>query len=160
MGKWDVRSFYPGGGTDNNVPHINNNGKDGQNFYADINVRRHSESLYKDVLRQPLFNSAIKKLQPSTWYTFSFWERSGVNDLVVNQTSSDYGFATKQLYLFKGQKYKLYVNGRIDRRAQLDGKTLTIFLYNDSWSWVKDVRITSTFNTTAFLEFNDVPADG
>ena len=160
MGKWDVRSIYPGGGTDNNVSHINNNGKDGQNFYADINVRRHSESLYKDVLRQPLFNSAIKKLQPSTWYTFSFWERSGVNDLVVNQTSSDYGFATKQLYLFKGQKYKLYVNGRIDRRAQLDGKTLTIFLYNDSWSWVKDVRITSTFNTTAFLEFNDVPADG
>lgn len=155
MNKWDSRSCYFDGSTDNNISYINKNGKDGHNYYADVNVK----ILYKDVLRQPLFNSTIKKIQPSTWYTLSFWMRCGTNNLTINQTSSEYGFADQQLFLFRGHKYKLYINGRIDAQALSDGKSLTIYVYNNGWTWEKKINITSTSYTTASVEFDDVPSD-
>lgn len=160
MNKWDIRSCYLDGSTDNNISHISKNGKDGHNYYADTNVKRHSESLYKDVLRQPLFNSTIKKIQPSTWYTLSFWMRCGANNLTINQTSSDYGFAKQQLYLFRRHKYMLYINGCIDAQALSDGKSLAVYVYNDGWTWAKTININSTSYTTASIEFDDVPSDG
>ena len=156
MNKWDIRSCYFDGSTDNNISHINKNGKDGHNYYADVNVK----SLYKDVLRQPLFNSTIKKIQPSTWYTLSFWMRCGTNNLTINQTSSEYGFANQQLFLFKGHKYTLYINGCIDAQALSDGKSLAVYVYNAEWTWAKAVNINSTSYTTASIEFDDTPSDG
>ena len=156
MNKWDIRSCYFDGSTDNNISYINKNGKDGHNYYADVN----DKSLYKDVLRQPLFNSTIKKIQPSTWYTLSFWMRCGTNNLTINQTSSEYGFANQQLYLFKGHKYTLYINGHIDAQALSDGKSLAVYVYNAEWTWAKAVNINSTSYTTASIEFDDAPSDG
>lgn len=161
LNKWDVRSRNYNGSTDgSDVSHIGKNGKDGHNYYVDAYTGRYSEGQYKDVLQQPLFNSSIKKIQPSTWYTLSFWERCGVERLAINKTSSDYGFAHQQLYLFKGHKYTLYINGCIDAQALSDKKSLAVNVYNSSWTWSKEVKINSTSYTTVSIEFNDVPSNG
>lgn len=146
LDKWGIVS--------NDTSHIVKNGKDGYNYYTDSNTKRWAELHYKDILRQTL------RLQPSTWYTLSFWERCGAEKMEVNQTSSDYGFAHQQLYLFKGHKYNLYVNGRIDTQALTDGKSLAVFVYNNGWTWAKSIKINSTSFTTANIVFDDVPVDG
>ena len=160
MSRWETRSLYHDGTTDNNVQHINPNGREGQHYYSDINVKRHSESPYKNVLRQILSSSDVKKMQPSTWYTLSFWERCGARNLEINKTSNADGFARQELYLFAGREYALYANGRIDAQAQADGKQLVVFLYNKDWTWAKSIKIKSLTDTTGSVKFSDVPADG
>ena len=161
LNKWDVRSRNHNGSTDSSdVSHIGKNGKEGHNYYVDAYTERYSEGQYKDVLQQPLFNASIKKIQPSTWYTLSFWERCGAERLVINKTSSEYGFAYQRLYLFRGHKYTLYVNGCIDAQALSDKKTLAVDVYNSSWTWSKEVKINSTSYTTVSIELNDFPSNG
>ena len=109
---------------------------------------------------QALLSSTSKKLKPSTWYTLSYWSKCGTKRMAVNETSSNYGFAKRDMYLHKGQKYTLSVNGRINAQAKNDGKKLVCFVFNDSWSWSKSVEISTTYNSTAVLTFTDVPADG
>nr|DAX98887.1 MAG TPA: tail protein [Caudoviricetes sp.] len=152
MGKWTATK-----GEDNIAK---GKGKDGTNAYVETNDKRYSESPYRDVLQQTLVGNGIAKLQPSTWYTLSFWERSGTRRLDINQTSSAYGFAEQKLYLFFKQKYTLQVNGRIDARAKADGKVLAVFLYNKDWTWQKAIQIDTTEDKTVELEFSDVPRDG
>lgn len=152
MGKWTATK-----GEDNITK---GKGKDGTNAYVETNDKCYSESPYRDVLQQVLLGNGVAKLQPSTWYTLSFWERSGSRRLDINQTSSAYGFAEQKLYLFFKQKYTLQVNGRIDARAKADGKVMAVFLYNKDWSWQKAIQIDTTEDKTAVLEFSDVPRDG
>ncbi len=161
LDKWDCVSCYCGGsGTDTSVDHISANGVDGHNCFYDVNAKRMDESLYKEVLRQVLQSSGVTKLKPSTWYTFSFWAKCGIDILNVSETSSEYGFAKRDVYMRSGRKYRLQVLGTIDARAKADGKVLRACLYNTDWSWSKYVTIGSTFTTVATLEFADVPADG
>lgn len=161
MDKWVTKSLYQGTTkTDESVTHILPNGLDGRNYYYDVNTKRNDECAYKEVLQQALRTSTVKKLQPSTWYTFSFWERCGANTLQINQTSSNYGFARQTLYLFKGQSYKIAISGRIDAQALTDGKSLAVFIFNSDWSWSKSVMTANTTNTIMYLNFGDVPSDG
>lgn len=161
LDRWDVVSRYNGGsGIDTSIAHINTSGVDGHNCFYDRNDKRYSESVYKEVLQQTLQSSTVKKLQPSTWYTLSYWSKCGIKRVTVNETSSNYGFAKRDMYLHKGQKYTLSVNGRIDTQAKNDGKKLVCYVFNDSWSWCKSVEISTTYNSTAVLTFTDVPADG
>lgn len=162
LDKWSKRSLYLNGGAniDTSVAHILSDGVDGHNYYYDINTKREDEAKYKEVLEQVLFSSASKKLKPSTWYTLSYWGKCGVNRLNLNETSSNYGFAKQKMFLHKGRKYSLIINGRIDAQAKIDGKKLVCFIFNDSWSWSKSVEISSTRNSTASIAFTDVPADG
>ena len=162
MDKWNVQSKYGGsdGAYDSSITHIVENGVDGHNCYYDLNTKRMNESVYKEVLNQVLRSQNIQKLQPSTWYTLSFWAKCGINTKAVYETSSKYGFAQRNLYLFKGQKYRLTINGRIDAQAKSDGKELRVYVWQDGWKWSKSVAITSTSDTGASIEFNDVPADG
>lgn len=100
LDRWDVVSRYNGGsGIDTSIAHINTSGVDGHNCFYDRNDKRYSESVYKEVLRQTLQSSTVKKLQPSTWYTLSFWAKCGTNTMTINETSSAYGFARRILYL-------------------------------------------------------------
>lgn len=159
MDRWNVQSMYGGvGATDASITHIIANALDGHNCYYDLNSKRKDETVYKDVLGQALLSSTSKKLKPSTWYTLSYWSKCGIKRVAVNETSSNYGFAKRDMYLHKGQKYTLSVNGRIDTQAKNDGKKLVCFVFNDSWS--KSVEISTTYNSTAVLTFTDVPADG
>lgn len=161
MDRWNVQSMYGGvGATDASITHIIANALDGHNCYYDMNSKREDETVYKEVLGQALLSRASKKLKPSTWYTLSYWSKCGIKRVAVNETSSNYGFAKRDMYLHKGQKYTLSVNGRIDTQAKNDGKKLVCFVFNDSWSWSKSVEISTTYNSTAILTFTDVPADG
>lgn len=161
MDRWNVQSMYGGAGaTDTSITHIIANALDGHNCYYDLNNKREDETVYKEVLGQALLSSISKKLKPSTWYTLSYWSKCGVKRMTVNETSSNYGFAKRDMYLHKGQKYTLSVNGRIDTQAKNDGKKLVCFVFNDSWSWSKSVEISTTYSSTAVLTFTDVPADG
>lgn len=161
MDRWNVQSMYSGAGaTDTSITHIIANALDGHNCYYDLNSKREDETIYKEVLGQALLSSTSKKLKPSTWYTLSYWSKCGIKRVTVNETSSNYGFAKRDMYLHKGQKYTLSVNGRIDAQAKNDGKKLVCFVFNDSWSWSKSVEISTTYNSTAVLTFTDVPADG
>lgn len=100
LDRWDVVSRYNGGsGIDTSIAHINTSGVDGHNCFYDRNDKRYSESVYKEVLQQTLQSSTVKKLQPSTWYTLSFWAKCGTNTMTINETSSAYGFAWRTLYL-------------------------------------------------------------
>jgi hypothetical protein len=161
MDRWSVQSMYgSGGATDASITHIIANALDGHNCYYDLNSKREDETVYKEVLGQALLSSTSKKLKPSTWYTLSYWSKCGTKRMAVNETSSNYGFAKRDMYLHKGQKYTLSVNGRINAQAKNDGKKLVCFVFNDSWSWSKSVEISTTYNSTAVLTFTDVPADG
>lgn len=161
LDRWDVVSCYNGGsGIDTSVTHINTSGVDGHNCFYDKNEKREDESVYKEVLRQVLQSSTVKKLKASTWYTLSFWAKCGTNTLTVNKTSSAYGFAQRTLYLRSGHKYTFSFNGRIDAQAKSDGKELRCFIWQDGWKWQKEISVSNTYNTTASISFDDVPADG
>lgn len=161
LDRWDVVSRYNGGsGIDKSIAHINTNGVDGHNCFYDRNDKRYSESVYKEVLRQTLQSSTVKKLQPSTWYTLSFWAKCGTNTMTINETSSAYGFARRTLYLKKGSKYRLTFSGRIDAQAKSDGKELRVFVWQTGWAWSKSVAVSNTYNSVGILEFDDVPSDG
>lgn len=161
LDKWDVVSCYNrGSGIDTSITHINTSGVDGHNCFYDKNEKREDESVYKEVLRQVLQSSTVKKLKASTWYTLSFWAKCGTNTLTVNETSSVYGFAQRTLYLRSGHKYTFSFNGRIDAQAKSDGKELRCFIWQDGWKWQKEISVSNTYNTTASISFDDVPADG
>lgn len=161
LDRWDVVSRYNGGsGIDTSIAHINTSGVDGHNCFYDRNDKRYSESVYKEVLRQTLQSSTVKKLQPSTWYTLSFWAKCGTNTMTINETSSAYGFARRTLYLKKGSKYRLTFSGRIDAQAKSDGKELRVFVWQTGWAWSKSVAVSNTYNSVGILYFDDVPSDG
>lgn len=161
LDRWDVVSRYNGGsGIDTSIAHINTSGVDGHNCFYDRNDKRYSESVYKEVLQQTLQSSTVKKLQPSTWYTLSFWAKCGTNTMTINETSSAYGFARRTLYLKKGSKYRLTFSGRIDAQAKSDGKELRVFVWQTGWAWSKSVAVSNTYNSVGILDFDDVPSDG
>lgn len=161
LDRWDVVSRYNrGSGIDTSIAHINTSGVDGHNCFYDRNDKRYSESVYKEVLRQTLQSSTVKKLQPSTWYTLSFWAKCGTNTMTINETSSAYGFARRTLYLKRGSKYRLTFSGRIDAQAKSDGKELRVFVWQTGWAWSKSVAVSNTYNSVGILDFDDVPSDG
>lgn len=161
LDRWDVVSRYAGGsGIDTSIDHINTSGVDGHNCFYDRNDKRYSETVYKEVLRQTLQSSTVKKLQPSTWYTLSFWAKCGTNTMTINETSSAYGFARRTLYLKKGSKYRLTFSGRIDAQAKSDGKELRVFVFQTEWTWSKSVAVSNTYDSVGILDFDDVPSDG
>ena len=161
LDRWDVVSRYNGGsGIDTSIAHINTSGVNGHNCFYDRNDKRYSESVYKEVLRQTLQSSTVKKLQPFTWYTLSFWAKCGTNTMAINETSSAYGFARRTLYLKKGSKYRLTFSGRIDAQAKSDGKELRVFVWQTGWAWSKSVAVSNTYNSVGILDFDDVPSDG
>lgn len=161
LDRWDVVSRYNGGsGIDTSIAHINTSGVDGHNCFYDRNDKRYSESVYKEVLQQTLQSSTVKKLQPSTWYTLSFWAKCGTNTMTINETSSAYGFARRTLYLKKGSKYRLTFSGRIDAQAKSDGKELRVFVWQTGWAWSKSVAVSNTYDSVRILYFDDVPSDG
>lgn len=161
LDRWDVVSRYNGGsGIDTSIAHINTSGVDGHNCFYDRNDKRYSESVYKEVLQQTLQSSTVKKLQPSTWYTLSFWAKCGTNTMTINETSSAYGFAWRTLYLKKGSKYRLTFSGRIDAQAKSDGKELRVYVFQTGWTWNKSVAVSNTYDSVGILDFDDVPSDG
>ena len=160
LGGWSERSQYHPVADDDPYAHIEKGGQNGRNYYRDRNTRRYSESQWKEMLQQVVWDGVtIRKLKPSTWYTLSFWSRLGVNAIWTNVTSDNYGFAEQNLYLFAGHQYRLVFNGRISSTALSKGKELRVFVYNKEWTWSTSGFTNSTSDQSITVDFT-VPSDG
>lgn len=131
------------------------NRKDNHNSYYDTCKATGATINYKDILEQTVHqpSKGINKLAGGQWYTFSFWAKGYQQTIWVNETSSSYGFATKELYLVAGRTYNIAILGKIDATALANGKELRTFIYNDGWSEQNAVAIKSTSQATAYMTF-------
>ena len=131
------------------------NQKDSHNSYYDTCKATGATIYYKEVLRQVIHNpsKSINKLAGGQWYTLSFWAKGNQQRIWVNETSSNYGFAAKDLYLVAGSTYRIAVCGKIDSTALANGKELRTFVYNSTWTESTSVAIKSTSQTTAYMTF-------
>lgn len=132
-----------------------NNRVDNRCSYFDTCKATGASINYKEVLRQTIHqpNKNINKLAGGQWYTFSFWARGNQNVITVNETSSNYGFARKDLYLTAGVTYRITIVGKIDSTTLSNGKELRTFIFNDSWSESESVATKSTSMTAMSMEF-------
>lgn len=131
------------------------NRKDNHNSYYDTCKATGATINYKDILEQTVHqpSKGINKLAGGQWYTFSFWAKGYQQTIWVNETSSSYGFATKELYLVAGRTYNIAILGKIDATALANGKELRTFIYNDGWSEQNAVAIKSTSQATVYMTF-------
>lgn len=130
------------------------NKKDNRNSYHDTCKATGATITMKEVLRQVIHKpGTINKLAAGQWYTFSFWAKGYQQRIQVNQTSSDYGFAAKDLYLVAGRTYNIWVSGKIDATALANGKELRTYIYDSAWTESSSVSIKSTSQTMAFMTF-------
>ena len=100
------------------------------------------------------------RVQPSTWYTLSFWAK-GEAYVQANEniTSPNYGFAQESFYAIAGVQYTLYVNGYCNSQAVSESRQLRTFVYNSDWSWNQSNATSSTTATTFAITFT-VPTTG
>ena len=159
MDAWETKSSYVGSVPDDPIKHIIQGGQNGRNYYRDWNTRRSSESQYKEVLSQTIWSPGTSKIKPSTWYTLSFWERLGINNLQINETSNKYGFATQKLSLFAGHQYRLVFNGHISSTARSKGKSLFVYIFDAAWVWSTHGNTDSTSDKSITIDFT-VPSTG
>lgn len=131
------------------------NQKDSHNSYYDTCKATGATIYYKEVLKQVIHNpsKSINKLAGGQWYTLSFWAKGNQQRIWVNETSSNYGFAAKDLYLVAGMTYRIAVCGKIDSTALANGKELRTFVFNSTWTESTSVAIKSTSQTTAYMTF-------
>lgn len=110
---------------------------------------------YKEILAQIIYSTAkgIDKLKPSQWYTFSFFAKKKTNTIIVEETSNEYGFGTKDLYLIEGREYKVTIVGNIDQTALNEGKYLRTYIYNNDWSEQAHATIQYTGLSSATMTF-------
>lgn len=110
---------------------------------------------YKEILAQVIHSKAkgIDKLQPSQWYTFSFFAKKKNYTIIVEETSSEYGFGAKDLYLIKGREYKVTIVGSVDQTALNEGKYLSTYIHNNDWSEQAYATIKNTGLSSATMTF-------
>lgn len=77
--------------------------------------------------------------------------RNLLKNSIVNETSTEYGFAVRTINLQAGETYTFSVNGRCNNVSE--GKQLTACLYLEGWSWSVDVSTTSTEDKTSYVTF-------
>lgn len=161
MGAWETISEYAA--ADGQAAPNSEIGKvdktetvEGRNSFFDTCKYSGGRIEFKEVLSQVVHNRKAGKplkLAGSTWYTFSFWAKGWQQTISVNQTSSAYGFAIKDLYLIAGRTYTISAYGYIDAAAQSEGKTLAIYAYRDDWGESRDMKITKTSYELKKMEF-------
>jgi hypothetical protein len=140
MAAWNIKSQYlalSGKTAPQDLGSIDtSNKKDGRNSYHDTCKATGATITYKEMLRQKVHHPAggIQKLAAGQWYTLSFWAKGRTKPIVINETSSNYGFATKELYLTAGRTYTIKVIGKCDSTAVANGKELRTFIYATDWS--------------------------
>ena len=148
MDKWDVRN-----GT-------TTSGLDGRNgFHGLPNLGSANKELLKQTMYDP---DGEKRLLADTWYTLSFWAKATPYVQIDKYlTSPNYGFAQEACYFAAGVQNTLWVNGYISSAALNAGKSLRVFVWgpDDSWTFNKFVKITSTSAVTSSITFA-VPSTG
>ena len=159
MTAWSEKSIYSalsGKTAPSDIGRIDTaNKKDSHNSYYDTCKATGATIYYKEILKQTIqaASKGITKLAGGQWYTFSFWAKGNQQTIWVNETSSNYGFAGKDLYLVAGRTYRIAVCGKIDSTALANGKELRTFIFNSAWTESNSVAIKSTIQTTAYMTF-------
>lgn len=135
------------------------NKKDNRNSYHDTCKATGATITMKEVLRQVIHKpGTINKLAAGQWYTFSFWAKGQQKVIPIYETSSSYGFATRNLYLVAGRTYNITIVGKCSQDAVNNGKELRTFIFKDDWSesaytstgsvYLTGMRMTFTPKTT------------
>lgn len=141
------------------------NKKDNRNSYHDTCKATGATITMKEVLRQVIHKPAtINKLAAGQWYTFSFWAKGRQKVIPINETSSNYGFATRDLYLVAGRTYNITIVGKCSQDAVNNGKELRTYIYKSDWresaytstdsTIVTGIRMTFTPKTTGEYKLN------
>ena len=141
------------------------NKKDNRNSYHDTCKATGATITMKEVLRQVIHKpGTINKLAAGQWYTFSFWAKGRQKVIPINETSSSYGFATRDLYLVAGRTYKITIVGKCSQDAVNNGKELRTYIYKSDWSesayaytdsvYLTGIRMTFTPKTTGEYKLN------
>lgn len=141
------------------------NKKDNRNSYHDTCKATGATITMKEVLRQVIHKPGIiNKLAAGQWYTFSFWAKGRQKVIPINETSSSYGFATRDLYLVAGRTYNITIVGKCSQDAVNNGKELRTYIYKSDWSEsaytstdstiVTGIRMTFTPKTTGEYKLN------
>lgn len=153
------------------------NKKDNRNSYHDTCKATGATITMKEVLRQVIHKpGTINKLAAGQWYTFSFWVKGRQKVIPINETSSSYGFATRDLYLVAGRTYNITIVGKCSQDAVNNGKELRTYIYKSDWSEsaytstdstiVTGIRMTFTPKTTgeyklsSYMYNQDYPRTG
>ena len=136
------------------------NGHNGRNYYHTVFSMRKSESEYKDTLLQTLYKSwDVERIKPSKWYTLSYWSKQGAEDMVFFTTFSDYGNSDtrKDLYLFAGHTYTLYVNGKCTKGTDYNDRYLRVYIWKENssgvWTTAWSLDINETYTVEKELTF-------
>lgn len=159
MRAWNVKSQYQplsGKTAPQDLGSIDtSNKKDGRNSYHDTCKATGVTITCKEMLRQKVHHPAggIQKLAAGQWYTLSFWAKGRTKPIVINETSSNYGFATKELYLIAGRTYTIRVIGKCDSTAVVNGKELRTYIYATDWSERNSCATKSTSVTAMSMTF-------
>lgn len=159
MDAWDVKSSY-NVKTGETAPQdsgigCNAEGYQSQNSYYDKTSYCGKRIYHKFVLRQILYSKTdgIRRIDPNTTYTLSFWSKGNSSSVSINLTSNVYGFGLVELYLVAGKTYTFYVSGHIDSQALSDGKELRTFVYYPDWSDSAYGSTQSTSDTVFTITF-------
>lgn len=159
MEAWNVKSQYQpfsGKTAPQDLGSIDtSNKKDGRNSYHDTCKATGVTITCKEMLRQKVHHptGGIQKLAAGQWYTLSFWAKGRTKPIVINETSSNYGFATKELYLIAGRTYTIRVIGKCDSTAVVNGKELRTYIYATDWSEWNSCATKSTSVTAMSMTF-------
>lgn len=159
MEAWNVKSQYQplsGKTAPQDLGSIDtSNKKDGRNSYHDTCKATGVTITCKEMLRQKVHHPAggIQKLAAGQWYTLSFWAKGRTKPIVINETSSNYGFATKELYLIAGRTYTIRVIGKCDSTAVVNGKELRTYIYATDWIEGNSCATKSTSVTAMSMTF-------
>ena len=159
MAAWNIKSQYlalSGKTAPQDLGSIDtSNKKDGRNSYHDTCKATGATITCKEMLRQKVHHPAggIQKLAAGQWYTLSFWAKGRTKPIVINETSSNYGFATKELYLTAGRTYTIKVIGKCDSTAVANGKELRTFIYATDWSDSNSCATKSTSVTAMSMTY-------
>lgn len=153
------------------------NKKDNRNSYHDTCKATGATITMKEVLRQVIHKpGTINKLAAGQWYTFSFWAKGRQKVIPINETSSSYGFATRDLYLVAGRTYNITIVGKCSQDAVNNGKELRTYIYKSDWSenayaytdsvYLTGIRMTFTpkttgeYKLTSYMYNQDYPRTG
>lgn len=84
-----------------------------------------------------------------------------VSDSLINETSYEYGFASRTVQIESGKQYTLSVKGYISEDAKNDGTTLKIYAYRSDWRYcplilsisdTKETIVTGTFTANQTID--------
>ena len=127
-------------------------GTQGRNAYEDRTYYGRAILKWKSIIHQ----SVLDFIEPSTWYTLSFWMKAIRQDYIYpaanERTSSLYGFFVKKVYLKAGREYTLYANGYVENPS--NGHLLVELgrTFSDGWEGF-DIRIYTTYSSTGSITF-------